>query len=52
MSFIPSINLVKKRSKSHKPTGLCGNFAGLWGKMPHKDQRKSILTPIVGTVRP
>jgi hypothetical protein len=37
MSFIPSIILVKRRRKSHKPTGC--NFTGLWGKMPHKDKK-------------
>jgi hypothetical protein len=49
MSFIPSIILVKKRRKSNKPVGLCGNFTGLWGKMPYKDQRKCTSTPNVGT---
>jgi hypothetical protein len=40
-SFIPSIILVKTRRKSHKPTGSCGNFTGLWGKCHIKNKEKS-----------
>jgi hypothetical protein len=44
MSFIPSIILVLKEGNpiNRLPTGLCGNFTGLWGKMlkekAHKPQ--------------
>jgi hypothetical protein len=34
-------NFSLKKEENPIKTGVCDNFTGLWGKVPHKDQRKS-----------